>query len=519
MRIAPLGAAALVLLATSACAPAARSAPAAVAAPVSAGDTTRVPPTIWSSGGILETTLGIVPGNVVLGATTFRRNLYQSGRAPGTILPPTMRLNPGDSLNLTVVNGMVPAIDSIYEGNSLTNFHFHGFNVTPKAPAGDQVVTVHYTTGQRHTYAFRLPDTHPVGMHWYHPHPHGNSDAQVGGGMSGAFLVGDLRKRTSDPTMAERVMLFKEFQPWGPNHSGGAIMTLNGDSAALYTIPAGGRQLWHMGNLGADSYTGIKVVSARTGAVIPMLVLAADGNPVAVAQAADSVLLTPGQRWEVVVTAPRTVGDTLRLVNTYQTNNVNGDVGHVLGRVAVVGPAVSPAPLTVTPDASVTQTMRALRNARVAATQNVAFTIDTAGRFMINGLTYSPTRIDVRVALGDTLEWVLQNPDVTDPALTNDHHVFHIHQGDFLVTSVNGQTVDSNGTQDRVNLETGDTVRARMAFSEGFQTGLYVFHCHILFHEDNGMMQNICVYPASEKGDGGQSWCQRQLSSSSHAMR
>jgi FtsP/CotA-like multicopper oxidase with cupredoxin domain len=149
----------------------------------------------------------------------------------------------------------------------------------------------------------------------------------------------------------------------------------------------------------------------------------------------------------------------------------------------------------------------------------VEFTIDTAGRFMINGLTYDASRIDVRVALGDTLEWVITNPDETDPAMRNDHHVFHIHQGDFLVTSVNGQTVDSNGTQDRVNLETGDTVRARMAFNEGFQTGLYVFHCHVLFHEDNGMMQNICVYPASEKGDGGASWCQRQLASQSHGHR
>ncbi len=518
MRIAPLGAAAALLLAaTSACAPAAR--PAALPAPGAAGDTTRGPPTLWASGGTLKTTLSMLPGEVVIGATKFRRNLYQNGTAAPTILPPTMRLNPGDSLNLTVVNAMVPGIDTIYEGNSTTNFHFHGFNVTPKAPTGDQVVTVHYTTGQWNTYAFRLPATHPVGMHWYHPHPHGNSDAQVGGGMSGAFLVGDLRQRTSDPGMAERVMLFKEFQPWGPNHSGGAIMTLNGDSAALYTIPAGGRQLWHMGNLGADSYTGIKVVSARTGAVVPMTVLAADGNPVAVAQTADSVLLTPGQRWEVVVTAPAAVGDTLRLVNTYQTTNVNGNVGHVLGRVAVVGPAVTPAPLTVAPDSSVMRAMQALRNARVAATQNVAFTIDTAGHFMINGQTYSASRVDVRVALGDTLEWVIANPDESDPAMRNDHHVFHIHQGDFLVTSVNGQTVDSNGTQDRVNLETGDTVRARMAFNEGFQAGLYVFHCHVLFHEDNGMMQNICVYPPSEKGDDGASWCQRQLATSPHAMR
>jgi suppressor of ftsI len=510
MRIASLGAAAALLLAaTSACAPAA---PAALPAPVAAGDTTRVPPTIWSSDRTLRTTLNMAPGNVVIGAQTFRRNLYQSGSSAPTILPPTMRLNPGDSLELTIVNSMDPSADSIYEGNTNTNFHFHGFNVTPRAPRGDQVVTLHYTAGQRNTYAFRLPESHPVGMHWYHPHPHGNSDAQVGGGMSGAFLVGDLRKRTNDPTMAERVMLFKEFQPWGPNHSGGGIMTLNGDSAAFYTIQAGSRQLWHMGNVGADSYTGIKVVSARTGRVIPMIVLAADGNPVAQPQSVDSVLLTPGQRWEVVLMAPGTVGDTLRLVNTYATNNVNGNVGHVLGRVAVVGPVVSPRTLTIYQDTSVARTVAALRNARIAGTQDVKFTIDAAGRFMINDKTYDPSRIDVRVALGDTLEWVISNPDVTGrPGLENDHHVFHIHQGDFLVTQVNGQTVDSNGTQDRVNLETGDTVRARMAFTEGFQTGLLVFHCHILFHEDNGMMQNICVYPASEKGDQGRSWCERQL--------
>lgn len=74
-----------------------------------------------------------------------------------------------------------------------------------------------------------------------------------------------------------------------------------------------------------------------------------------------------------------------------------------------------------------------------------------------------------------------------------------------------------NSVQDRLSIAPGDTVVVRIPFDESFQAGLYVFHCHILFHEDHGMMKNVCVYPQSEKADGGASWCQSQLSASAHA--
>jgi FtsP/CotA-like multicopper oxidase with cupredoxin domain len=103
-------------------------------------------------------------------------------------------------------------------------------------------------------------------------------------------------------------------------------------------------------------------------------------------------------------------------------------------------------------------------------------------QFYINGKQFAGARIKAK--LGTTEEWTLKN-------VSREEHPFHIHVNDFLVMAVNGKPVESYSWQDTVPLPVGGEVRIRMHFNRFVET--YVFHCHILAHEDNGMMNIVDV--------------------------
>ncbi len=111
--------------------------------------------------------------------------------------------------------------------------------------------------------------------------------------------------------------------------------------------------------------------------------------------------------------------------------------------------------------------------------------------FFIDGKQYDPARDDVTVNLGDVEEWTVQN-------VSGERHVFHIHQLDFLVTSINQQDVDETGLRDVIDLPYQQNgvpgeVKIVIPFTNPLMVGRFVFHCHIVGHEDGGMMANVVV--------------------------
>ena len=111
---------------------------------------------------------------------------------------------------------------------------------------------------------------------------------------------------------------------------------------------------------------------------------------------------------------------------------------------------------------------------------------DATNQFFINGKQFDPDRVDVEVKLGTTEEWTLRN--------STEQHPFHIHVNDFQVISIDGKPYDADGLQDTVRmLPKQDAVVIRIRFTDF--TGKFVFHCHILNHEDNGMMAVVEVVP------------------------
>jgi FtsP/CotA-like multicopper oxidase with cupredoxin domain len=107
--------------------------------------------------------------------------------------------------------------------------------------------------------------------------------------------------------------------------------------------------------------------------------------------------------------------------------------------------------------------------------------------YMINDKTYDHRRIDTRVRLGSVEEWTIRNE-------TQDMHVFHIHQVHFQVVSINGQAQPFDRLLDTVRVPEMGEVVVRIAFTDPRIVGRFVYHCHVLKHEDKGMMANIEVY-------------------------
>ena len=104
--------------------------------------------------------------------------------------------------------------------------------------------------------------------------------------------------------------------------------------------------------------------------------------------------------------------------------------------------------------------------------------------FLINGKAFDHDRVDQTMRLGDVEEWTITND-------SDEWHTFHIHVNDFQLVEMDGKPVESINYQDNVSIPPDSSVKMRTRFSDF--TGKFVFHCHVLFHEDHGMMSVVEV--------------------------
>jgi FtsP/CotA-like multicopper oxidase with cupredoxin domain len=221
-------------------------------------------------------------------------------------------------------------------------------------------------------------------------------------------------------------------------------------------------------------------------------VIAYDGIQLGTLQEMNQLLIAPGQRADVLVQAGSP--------GTYELNAIPFDQVHPsstgpLARVIVAGeplpmklPAVLPKPpLETIRDSEITG-----RRTLVLSTIGDPPENDPGGQWqeftlMIDGKTFDPSRIDQRVRLGAVEEWTIRNPDLRD------EHAFHIHTNPFQVTLVNGQPQADLQWRDTVVVpRQGGSVVLRSRFLD--YTGVFMLHCHMMNHEEMGMMQAIEVY-------------------------
>jgi FtsP/CotA-like multicopper oxidase with cupredoxin domain len=405
-----------------------------------------------------------------IGGHQFQGMLYN-----GQYIPSVWRLRSGDILTVTLHNQL----------SEETNLHFHGLGVSP-LNNGDNVF-LHIAPGQTFTYQITIPEKH-VELFWYHPHAHGNVDRQIIGGLSGGILVeGSDRLYPFLKGLTENVLLLKHHPIGRADYE--ELITVNGTVAPTIPIRPGEAQFWQIGNIGADRFLRVKIDG------MPFYLIGRDGYFVPRPIRMEEVILGPGQRFSAIVVGCQGGRHAFKSV-AFKFDERQPPLPEVnLGTVVSHGPA---ADVAATEAKVSTQHVNGplyvdiVRSSPIAQRRTFAFSVNPQKTsFFINDEVFDENRTDVTVKLGDTEEWTILNKD-------SQYHDFHIHQTGFLVTEVNGAPADFDGLRDTFSLppeRNGKPGEAKLIipFTNPEIVGRFVFHCHVVKHEDKGMMMAVEV--------------------------
>lgn len=424
-----------------------------------------------SQKGLLEVDLTAAPSVYPLGRRQAQLLTY-NGQVPAPIL----EAHAGDTVRVHFTNQLTQS----------TNLHFHGLHIPPTG-AGDNVF-LEVPPGERWIYEFALPRNHSTGLAWYHPHYHGLVAEQVFSGLAGPIIVrGDLDEIPEVKAADERLIILKDFgltgngqvatpnalfKRWGRE---GDLLTVNGQLRPNYGLT--GRKLKRL-----------RILNAATSKIFRLAlnehdlhIIGTDGGALHKPLTVDELVLAPGERVDVLVQANQKPGTYSLLSLPYDRGIANMMDKPLTTTVLadftydeVVAPDSMTLPETLIPVGSLPE-----------PSTTRTFVLDhgiapgSGAPFLINGQAFEHGRIDTQVKLGTVEDWILVNKASMD-------HPFHLHTNTFQVIERNGEPVVDLAWKDTVNLRAYETVKIRVSFQD--YTGKTVYHCHILDHEDQGMM-------------------------------
>lgn len=440
---------------------------------LAAGNALVLPPELRSTNGVLTVDLESSSQQVSIAGRDVRALSYNGG-VPG----PTLRVRAGDTLNVSLRNGLTEP----------SNLHVHGLHVSPEDNSDNVFVTIE--AGDFFDYRYELPANHPPGVYWYHPHHHGTVADQVFGGLYGAIIVDDSDEI---PATRERVLVISDitFNASGTipaasqmeKMSGreGELVLVNGQHNPHLSARPGERERWRVVNACTSRYLRLQLDGQQ------LTLLGIDSGRFESPRDVDEVVLAPGNRADLLVTA-RAGTSTLRAL-PYDRGAAGGMMGG--GRasstdVALATFAVDGAAIEGFTDVPNQPVPHDLRSATVTAQRELVFAMGMGGGMgggmmsaTINNQTFDGTRVDTTVQFGSVEEWLLTNTSPLD-------HPLHLHVWPMQIIEQGGRPVDSLIWQDVVNIPARSTTRVRIAFKDF--SGKTVYHCHILDHEDAGMM-------------------------------
>jgi FtsP/CotA-like multicopper oxidase with cupredoxin domain len=432
----------------------------------------------------------------------------------GHEVPPVVRVVPGGAIQLEYVNQMSKSSSELcVDGpcTNMTNLHFHGLHVSPDAP-GDDVLTMMAMPGQSLHYTVDIPADQPPGLYWYHTHPHGESYQQDLDGMSGAIVIDGMDRYFPEiKNMKEKILILRDAElehgdpssaalksavQLAPYGCGAAteevtrVFTVNGVVRPKIAIAPGEKQFWRIVNASPDLYADLEVDSES------MTVVAFDGMPLTYhdpnrpAEKLRHVPLAPAGRAEVIVEGPKR-GGTASLRSVCVDTGADGDPNPsmVLADLDTIAKESTPTPYVKAgpyAKAIYRPLPNPMRNQleRRAPDFTVKFTEDKKG-FYINDRKFAPDDEPMtRAKVGAYANWRVTNA-------TNEVHPFHIHQVHFLVYERAGAPLRRPEWLDTVNLAPHESLDLIMDFTDPIIRGVSVFHCHLLKHEDKGMMAKI----------------------------
>jgi FtsP/CotA-like multicopper oxidase with cupredoxin domain len=435
-----------------------------------------------------------------------------------------------------------------------SNLHFHGLTVPPRCHQDEVLKTSVQPGDAAFEYHFRVPADEPPGLYWYHPHIHGFSSQQVLGGASGALIIEGLER--ANPAVAglpERVLVIRDQDLVNPDAAPSKsepvvpkmMIDRDGDSAnngtgfgkpakdlsvnfvpvpfpdyptAGIRVRPGERELWRVLNASAVTYLNLALLFGR--AAQQLGIVAIDGVPVNTARSEaaqiqwrDHIGIPPGGRVEFIVTGPPLATPALFVTRTVDTGQ-GGENAPNRALVSIVSAADAPplrSHLPAQPEPLAPPLRPWVGSVTPARVRKLYFSEklsdpanpNSATTFYITVDGQQPAPFDpasdvpnIVVHQGDVEDWVIENR-------SSELHAFHIHQIHFLLLDWSGTPVNEPFLRDTVNVPyfNGRTlqypsVRLRMDFRDPDSVGTFVYHCHLLEHEDGGMMGLVRVEPA-----------------------
>jgi FtsP/CotA-like multicopper oxidase with cupredoxin domain len=509
------------------------------AAILEGGRELRHPRVLRSRHGRLHVNLTCRPAIVDMGAPKPVRTYTYDGVVPGY----TWELRGGDVLTVDLRNRLpelphqpMMQMDRPHEWTT-TNLHTHGLHVSPSGN-GDNVF-LEIAPGDRFHYRIPVPEDHPAGIFWYHPHHHGAVTQQVRAGMAGLIIVrGDLDRVPEVRTAQERILVLQSIelgadyelldpipdptkeQAFFPRKN--VLYTVNGTLAPTITMHPGEVQRWRLLNAAEGKFLSLKLEGHD------LNVLAWDGLTMHAPESAELVMMSAGNRVELLVKAGKPGVYKLMLTpGSSQKPNIPGmppSISEAESRAffrargkagsasrAMMAPGLQDQPGELEPRAIATLVVRGNGSEMrlpeslpaydppirpIAARRHFEFTVsrDPMKEFLsfgIDGKQFQPDEEPYRAKLGTAEEWTLVN--AIDVKLMDHAHVYHIHVNPFRITEINGRTLSTPLWRDTFVLtkRTGDSITFQSNFDDF--TGKFVEHCHVVSHEDLGMMGPVEV--------------------------
>jgi len=425
----------------------------------------------------------------------------------GPFLGPTLFMNKGDSVTLNVKNNL-PV--------ETTTVHWHGFHIPAVYDGGPYQPIAPSATWSP---SFRIRNN--AATYWYHAHIHGKTEIQVSKGLAGMIIIRDSaeasynlprRYKVDDFPLIVQSRIFDFFYQIGTATHEDSVLMVNGTMNAYLQVP---KQVvrFRLLNASADRTYNFGLSDSST-----FYVIASDGGLLAEPYPTKRLWLSNGERAEILVDFGKdTIGQKVYLMSYaselprgitgadsvganginiqdgYYQNKLNGSDFNIV-RFDVVASTSNPVTTIPTAFAPIEYIPPASSN----ASRSLIFTPDLVtsgqqglvdGPFFINNRMFHMDSMNIITYLGHTEIWSLINKTLVA-------HSFHIHDVQFFVLDINGQppAPELSGYKDVVLVEPGDTLRFIMRFEDFADKDIpYMYHCHLLHHEDDGMMGTFLV--------------------------
>jgi bilirubin oxidase len=424
-------------------------------------------------------------------------------------LGPTLILNNGQNVSITVNNQI----------GDTTNVHWHGLHVSPTNDGGPHIMIM---DGMSWNPQFTVLDK--ASTYWYHPHFHGKTAEHAIKGAAGIIIVRDndeaqlnlpRRYGVDDfPIIVQSAQLDSnnQFMPFGMQDSTVLVngVRANYGSAAYLNVPA---QVVRLRLLNA---AGERTFNFGFTGNMPFKIIGSDGGLVNAPVNATRIRVSPGERYEILLDLSSMNGQSIYLMsygselpmgvqggptmpmppgNPPMDSPLNG-VDYNILQLNIGNPSANP--VTSIPATLVTVTPIPASQSNI--TRSIEMTainmMAMDGPFFFNQQLFDMERIDYYIPIDNTEIWELTNSTMVA-------HPFHIHDVQFYVLDRDGNLppVYERGRKDVVLVLPQETVRFITKFETFTDTVVpYPFHCHILMHEDDGMMGQFLVVPAGFTG-------------------